>query len=163
MIDVNESKLSQFVVHYVDDTVVFSEEQTKINDIILEAAMTELAFYKVDTEQQFDFFHETSIDLNEVYTYAQAIFADKQQFYAQSKHIATHLQVASQHPNIKPGELFVGLFENCLFHNELRNVLALVKIEDREMFLNVQNQDNTMMVQGVDGINVKKVVTLPLL
>ena len=156
MLDVNESKLTQFVVHYVDDVVVFSEEQPKVNDIILEAALTELAFYKVDTEQQFDFFHETNINLNEVYTYAQAVFADKQQFFTQSKNIATHLQASSQHPNIKPGELFVGFFENCMFQNELRNVLAIAKIEDREMFLNVQNTDNTMQVHGVDGINVKK-------
>ena len=156
MLEVNESKLSQFVVHYVDDTIVFSEEQKKLNDLILEAALTELAFYKVDMEQQFDFFHETNINLNEVYTYAQAIFADKTQFFAQSKHIATHLQASSQHPNIKPGELFIGLFENCLWRNEMRTVLAIAKIEDREMFLNVQNSENTMMVQGVDGINVKK-------
>lgn len=156
MLEVTESKLSQFVVHYVDDTVVFSDEQQKVNDIVLEAALTELAFYKVDMEQQFDFFHETNIDLNEVYTYAQAIFADRTQFYAQSKHIATHLQVASQHPNIKPGELFIGLFDNCLWRNEMRPVLAIAKIEDREMFLNVQNSDNLMTVQGIDGINVKK-------
>ncbi|MER1999714.1 MAG: nucleoid-associated protein [Lysinibacillus sp.] len=156
MLEVTDSKLSQFVVHYVDDGIVFSDEQKKVDDILLEAALTELAFHKVDFEQQFDFFHETNINLNEVYTYAQAIFADRTQFHAQSKHIATHLQVASQHPNIKPGELFVGLFDNCLWHNETRQVLAIAKIEEREMFLNVQNSDNLMTVQGIDGINVKK-------
>lgn len=156
MLEITESKLSQFVVHYVDDNVVFSEEQKHVNDILLEAALTELAFYKVDFEQQFDFFHETNINLNEVYTYAQAIFADRAQFLAQSKHIATHLQVASHHPNIKPGELFIGLFDNCLWNNEMRPVLAIAKIEDREMFLNVQNDENKMSVQGIDGINVKK-------
>lgn len=156
MLEITESKLSQFVVHYVDDNVIFSEEQKHVNDILLEAALTELAFYKVDFEQQFDFFHETNINLNEVYTYAQAIFADRSQFLAQSKHIATHLQVASQHPNIKPGELFIGLFDNCLWNNEMRPVLAIAKIEDREMFLNVQNDENKMSVQGIDGINVKK-------
>lgn len=156
MLEITESKLSQFVVHYVDDNVIFSEEQKHVNDILLEAALTELAFYKVDFEQQFDFFHETNINLNEVYTYAQAIFADRAQFLAQSKHIATHLQVASQHPNIKPGELFIGLFDNCLWNNEMRPVLAIAKIEDREMFLNVQNDENKMSVQGIDGINVKK-------
>lgn len=156
MLEVTDSKLSQFVVHYVDDAVAFSEEQKHVNDIVLEAALTELAFYKVDFEQQFDFFHESNVNLNEMYTYAQAIFADRAQFYTQSKHIVNHLQSVSQHPNIKPGEIFIGLFDNCLWQNEMRTVLAIAKIEDREMFLNVQNADNTMMVQGIDGINVRK-------
>ena len=156
MLEVNESTLTQYVVHYVGDTTLFAEEAYTQPEVLLEAAFTQLAFSKVDTEQQYGFFHETNIDLNEVYTYAQAIFSDKQNFYTQSKHIATHLQSVSQHPNIKAGELFIGLFENCLWHTEAKTVLAIVKIDEKEMFLDVKNEGDKMTVNGIDGINVKK-------
>ena len=76
MLEVNESTLTQYVVHYVGDTTLFAEEAYTQPEVLLEAAFTQLAFNKVDIEQQYEFFHETNIDLNEVYTYAQAIFSD---------------------------------------------------------------------------------------
>ncbi|UZN01149.1 hypothetical protein OL548_29170 [Lysinibacillus sp. MHQ-1] len=34
--------------------------------------------------------------------------------------MAKHLHSVSQHPNIKSGELFIGLFENCFLLNEVK-------------------------------------------
>ena len=124
---------------------------------MLEAAFTQLAFNKIDLEQQYEFFHETDIGLNEVYTYVNSIFDQDNSFLEQSKHIATHLQSVSQHPNIKSGELFIGLFDNCLWHTEVKKVIAIVKIDEKEMFLDVKNEQNKMIVNGIDGINVKKI------
>ena len=75
---------------------------------MLEAGFTQLAFNKIDFEQQYEFFHETDIGLNEVYTYVNSIFGQDISFLEQSKHIATHLHGVSQHPNIKSDELFMG-------------------------------------------------------
>nr|WP_281256546.1 nucleoid-associated protein [Rummeliibacillus pycnus] len=95
--------------------------------------------------------------LNEVYTYVKSIFDDESSFLEQSKHIATHLQSVSQHPNIKDGELFIGIFQNCLWNTEPKKAIAIVKIDEREIFLDVKNEQNKMIVHGIDGINVKKV------
>ncbi|WP_342601229.1 nucleoid-associated protein [Psychrobacillus sp. FSL H8-0483] len=157
MLEVSESKLGQYVVHYVSDTLVLGDEVFSQPDVMLEAAFTQLAFNKIDYEQQYEFFHETDIGLNEVYTYVNSIFDQKSSFLEQSKHIATHLQSVSQHPNIKSGELFIGLFDNCLWHTEVKKVIAIVKIDEKEMFLDVKNEQNKMIVNGIDGINVKKI------
>ena len=77
MLEVSESKLAQYVVHYVGDTTVFAAEAYTQPEVLLEAAFTQLAFNKLDIEQQYEFFHESNLDLNEIYTYAQAIFSDK--------------------------------------------------------------------------------------
>lgn len=92
---------------------------------MLEAAFTQLAFNKIDWDQQYEFFHETNIGLNEVYTYVKSIFDSENSFLEQSKNIATHLHSASQHPNIKNGELFIGLFENCSMATEVKRLLLL--------------------------------------
>ncbi|MEO4055050.1 nucleoid-associated protein [Solibacillus sp. CAU 1738] len=157
MLEVSDSKLAQYVVHYVGDALVLGEEAFTRPEVILEAAFTQLAFNKIDLEQQYEFFHETDIGLNEVYTYVKAIFDEENSFLEQSKNIATHLQSASGHPNIKSGELFIGLFENCLMSTGAKKVIAIVKIDEKEMFLDVKNEQNKMIVSGIDGINVKKI------
>lgn len=157
MLEVSESKLSQYIVHFVGDTVVLGEEAISAPDIMLEAAFTQLAFNKMDWEQQYEFFHESNIGLNEVYTYVKSIFDNQHSFYEQSKHIATHLQSVSDHPNIKNGDLFIGLFENCFLGADSKKVLAIVKIDEKEIFLDIKNEQNKMIVNGIDGINVKKI------
>ena len=66
MLEISESKLSQYIVHYVGDTVVLGDEVNSSHDIMLEAAFTQLAFNKMDWEQQYEFFHESNIGLNEM-------------------------------------------------------------------------------------------------
>lgn len=157
MLEVSDSILAQYVVHSIGDALVLAEEVYTRPEVLLEAAFTQLAFNKLDFEQQYEFFHETDLGLNEVYTYVRAILDNEMQFLEQSKHIATHLQSASGHPNIKNGELFIGLFENVIWHNEAKKAIAIVKIDEKEIFLDVKNEHNKVVVQGVDGINVKKV------
>lgn len=157
MLEISESKLAQYVVHYVGDALVLGDEAYSQPKVMLEAAFTQLAFNKIDLEQQYEFFHESDIGLNEVYNFVSSIFDQEGSFLEQSKHIATHLKSVSQHPNIKNGELFIGLFDNCLWHTEVKKVLAIVKIDEKEMFLDVKNDQNKMIVNGIDGINVKKI------
>lgn len=157
MLEISESKLSQYIVHYVGDTVVLGDEVNSSHDIMLEAAFTQLAFNKIDWEQQYEFFHESNIGLNEMYNYVKSIFDNQTSFYEQSKHIATHLQSVSNHPNIKNGEIFIGLFENCFLGAESKKVLSIVKIDEKEMFLDIKNEQNKMVVNGIDGINVRKI------
>lgn len=157
MLEVSESKLAQYVVHYMGDELVLGQEAFQQPEVMLEAAFTQLAFHKLDVDQQYAFFHETDIGLNEVYTYVKSIFDNQNSFLDQSQHIAKHLHSVSQHPNIKSGELFIGLFENCLFNNEVRKAISIVKIEEKEMFLDVKSEQNKVVVNGIDGINVKKI------
>ncbi|MCZ2260147.1 nucleoid-associated protein [Sporosarcina sp. G11-34] len=157
MLEVTDSTLTQYVMHYVSDTLVLGDEAFSQPEVMLEAAFTQLAFNKVDFEQQYEFFHETDIGLNEVFTYVNAIFDTESNFLEQSQHIATHLQSVSQRSNIKSGELFIGLFDNCLWGSDKKKVIAIVKIDEKEMFLDVKNQQDKMIVSGIDGINVKKI------
>src|SRR5690554_5440055 len=163
MLDVSESKLVKYIVHHVSDSLTLGNEVFPQPETMLEAAFTQLAFHKIDVEQPYEFFHETNIELNEMYTYVKTIFDQENSFLEQSKNIATHLHSASQHPNIKSGELFIGLFDNCIVANETKRVVAIVKIEDKELFLDVKNEENQMVVQGIDGINVKKLNNMAII
>jgi len=143
MLEVNESKLAHYSIHFL--------------------SFTQLAFSKIELEQQYEFFHETDIALNEVFAYSKKIFEQDGSFLEQSQNMAKHLHSVSQHPNIKSGELFIGLFENCFLLNEVKKVVAIVKIDEKEMFLDVKNDNNKMIIYGVDGINVKKINNMAII
>ncbi|RKQ19097.1 nucleoid-associated protein [Ureibacillus endophyticus] len=157
MLEVSDSKLLKYIVHHVSDTLILGEEEFAHPEVLLEAAFTQLAFNKIDLDQQYEFFHESDIGLNEIYTYVKSIFDNETSFLEQSKNIAKHLYSASQHPNIKGGELFVGLFDQCIWNNKSKKAISIVKIDEKEIFLDVKNDQNKMVVNGIDGINVKKI------
>ena len=163
MLEVSESKLTQYVFHYVGDTLILGEEAYSGAPVMLEAAFTQLAFNKMDLDQQFEFFHESNIDLNEIYTFSKTIFENQNSFLEQSNNIATHLHSASAHPNIKNGELFIGLFDNCIWNNQVKKAISIVKIDEKEIFLDVKNEANKMIINGIDGINVKKINNLAVI
>lgn len=134
MLEVSESKLAQYSLHFVSETLILGEEALSQPEVMLEAAFTQLAFSKIDMEQQYEFFHETNIELNEVFTYSKTIFEQNSNFLEQSQNMARHLHSVSQHPNIKSGELFIGLFENCLLLNEAKKLLPLSKLMKKKYF-----------------------------
>ncbi|MFA1738938.1 hypothetical protein [Lysinibacillus fusiformis] len=164
MLEVNESKLAHYSIHYLSEaTLLLGEEAFTQPELMLEAAFTQLAFSKIELEQQYEFFHETDLALNEVFAYSKKIFEQDSSFLEQSQNMAKHLHSVSQHPNIKSGELFIGLFENCFLLNEVKKVIAIVKIDEKEMFLDVKNDNNKMIIHGVDGINVKKINNMAII
>ncbi|KAB0443304.1 nucleoid-associated protein [Lysinibacillus fusiformis] len=164
MLEVNESKLAHYSIHFLSEsTLLLGEEEFTQPELMLEAAFTQLAFSKIELEQQYEFFHETDIALNEVFAYSKKIFEQDSSFLEQSQNMAKHLHSVSQHPNIKSGELFIGLFENCFLLNEVKKVIAIVKIDEKEMFLDVKNDNNKMIIHGVDGINVKKINNMAII
>lgn len=61
MLDVSESQLSKYIIHYVADTLLTGEEVYPQPEMMLEAAFTQLAFHKIDFEQPYEFFHETDL------------------------------------------------------------------------------------------------------
>lgn len=61
MLEVSDSKLAKYVVHQVSDTLILGEETFSQPEVMLEAAFTQLAFNKLDMEQQYEFFFTKQI------------------------------------------------------------------------------------------------------
>lgn len=161
MIEVSDSKLSRYAIHYVgnanNDTVRLSDTIFTDMSMELEAAWTTVAFQKFEQLDEYRFTHASDIHMNEMYAYATEIFRNESEFLAQSQHIATHLHNASQHPNIKSGELFIGLFDNCTWVDRTVRVLAIMKIDEKDTFIDVKQADGVLAIQDVEGISLKRV------
>lgn len=161
MIEVSDSTLSRYVIHYVgnanDDIVNVSEHVFTDVPMELEAAWTTVAFQKFEQMTEYRFFHESSLTLHDLYAYASEIFRNESAFLAQSQLIAKHLHNASTHPNIKNGELFIGLFDHCTWVDRRVRVLAIMKIDEKDTFIDIAQTEGGLRVTDVEGISLKRI------
>ncbi|MCK5277066.1 MAG: nucleoid-associated protein [Cyclobacteriaceae bacterium] len=160
MLDFSEAILSNLAIHQVgnksnEEGTIISEQEVAINGSI--APLLTAYFTKPFKPQEFyNFSHETNLNLNEAYSYVKSIFNDKTSLLLQSINIARHLYEHSNHPNIKPGELYVAYFDNCYLNDEITEVIGIFKSEQKETFLKVFPEGKSFAVSRDDGININK-------
>ena len=108
------------------------------------------------SEEFYNLYHDSSLQLNEVYSYVNDIFANPDNLFAQSINIAKHLFEQTSHPKIKAGEFYVVYFKDCLIENEKVDAVGLFKSENREAFLKVFLENGNYHINGEEGININK-------
>jgi hypothetical protein len=97
------------------------------------------------------------LDLNEIHHYVGGIFDDNSQFHELSEQIAKHLYNVSNHPNIKPGELYVAHFKNVQIEGNLLEAIGIFKSENKETYLKVYpEQGGFGMDYEENAININK-------
>lgn len=108
------------------------------------------------TQEFYSLYHESSLELNEVYTYVQQIFSNPENLHEQSVKLAKHLFEASTHPKIKGGEFYTVYFKHCLVEGELIDAVGLFKSETKDTFLQVNPSGDGFVMKTDEGINIKK-------
>ena len=88
-------------------------------------------------QEYFTFYHDSDLELNEVYTFACRVFDDPGSLYIQSVSLAKHLYEKSTHPKIKGGEFYTVYFRDCALGGERVDVVGLFKSENKDTFLKV--------------------------
>ena len=160
MLNFSEAELSHLVIHQVgnksnEEGIIISEQEVAVNGSI--ASLLTTYFTKpFKADEFYNFTHESSLNLNEVYTYARNIFSDKTSLLLQSINLAKHLYEQSIYPQIKSGELYVAYFDNCYLNEELTEVIGIFKSEQKETFLKVFPEGKSFAVTRDDGININK-------
>ncbi len=103
------------------------------------------------------FEHHSSLELNEVYRYAAAIFDNPEILLEQGRKISRHLYNTSKHPNIKSGDLCVALVKDVLVDGEPMMAISLIKSESRVPFLEIADTDGNLQLITHQGISPDKI------
>lgn len=111
---------------------------------------------QVTTDGYYEFWHESDMALNELYSYAKRCFADNEEFIAVSQQIAKHLYSCSIHPKIKDGELCVVLFRNVIVDGVTCEALGIFKSENKDTFLKMVSKGGRTEIYTKTGININK-------
>jgi len=160
MLALTEVHLDNIVLHKVgnrlrDENIKFSNTELEL-DVAIKELLLKYFLSPFKSEEYFNLFHESDINLNAVYSYVSKIFSDPKCFYEQSVSLAKHLYEKSNHPKIKEGEFYVTYLKDCVIDGEMIDAVGLFKSESKETYLKVFPKGETFDINGDDGININK-------
>lgn len=160
MIITNDAELLHLAIHKTgnagrDEGVRLSKSKLYLADEV-KALLTRYFLSPFSKNEYYNLTHESNLQLNEVYSYASAIFDDETTFFENSENFARHLYVKSVHPMIKPGEFYVTYFTGLIVDGEEVDAIGLFKSESRETFLKVFPTEDNYLVNKEEGININK-------
>lgn len=138
-----------------EEGMILSAEPLQLEWRVTEA-LTTYFHSPLKTQEFYSLHHESSLELNEVYTYVKVIFGDPENLHEQSVKLAKHLFEASTHPKIKGGEFYTVFFKHCLVDGELIDAVGLFKSENKDTFLKVNPTGDGFIIKSDEGVNINK-------
>ena len=162
MINYIDAMIEEIVAHFIGsysqgEDITYSNSSLNIEDPELQSLMFKylLSHFK---EPEFYNFTFTSDDLalNPVFNFVSNIFDDPQCLFEQSVKISRHLYEKSKHPNIKSGELYISYIRNILVEDELLDGIAIIKSENKDLFLKLDIANPEFVLTKDIGTNIGK-------
>ncbi|WP_151744580.1 nucleoid-associated protein [Acinetobacter calcoaceticus] len=160
MYDISSAKINKVIIHQIgnkfreegiilSNTLMPNEEKT--NEIFLRN------FFKpiLSKNNIYNFFHESDINLNEIYNFSKKIIEDRDSFIKQSQNIAKCLHSVSTHPNILSGELIIILFKDIVINKKNIKALGIYKTELKENYFSIENKEDSIILNQTYGIPTK--------
>jgi hypothetical protein len=162
MIDSSSSYIASVSVHHIgnrtkQEDIKITEEPLDIVDDKLHQLLRTyfLSNFSIPEYHSFTFSNE-DFKLNPIYQFALSIFNDPDTFHINSIHIAKHLYEATQHPNIKAGDLYVAHITDLALDGIRTEALGIFKSENKESYLKLKAYANQFDLHADEGINIRK-------
>jgi hypothetical protein len=159
MLAYSDTKIQEVTLHYVGNS--FNEEPLTLGNTLLEYAPEveeHLLTYFLSSFKEnefYRFYHESQLDLNELFAYSSAIFHNPNELVTHAQSIAKHLYEHSNHPKVKGGELYIVLIKNCLLEGEPTDALGIFKSETKDTFLDITSENGIFRIESNEGIHIK--------
>lgn len=160
MINLEQARLTNCIVHFVgnknnDEKLQLSQKALQLDDE-LETQLTVyfLRAFKTAGEAH-EFHHAIEIGMNEVFACATKLFAGGD-FTENARNIASHLYEQTRHPAVKPGELFVALFDEISFGDQLCKAIGIFKSERKDSFFKINAEGKSLGIGLEQGIAQQK-------
>jgi hypothetical protein len=84
------------------------------------------------------------------------LFEDPLTLAERSRKIAAHLYNCATHPRIKPGELYVSMFDNYIYEGESVRAIGIFKTELKNGYFEVRRSNASVSMEYREGIDINK-------
>lgn len=156
--------LSKIIVHKVgnkinQESLVLSQQEFQLDDEMKEL-LSDFFLKAFKSEEQFQFYSDTYLVNNPVYSSVSEIFEDKDKFVWESENIAKHLYDVAENPRVQSGELFICYFEGEAGDAEDDNSpkidkIGIFKTENKNPFLKIFPQNDVTSGEA-EGFEIEK-------
>ncbi|MGD9976875.1 MAG: nucleoid-associated protein [Bacteroidales bacterium] len=160
MLNVSDAILGRAIVHFIgsveSDELVLSAKELDISNELLNNLLRDYFLNNFKSIGFYSFAHDSSLELNEMYSYCSSFFDGAKDFVSVSKLIAGYLKHVSTHPNIKEGELYVVELHDCMVDGEIADAIGIFKSETKDRFLKINRTGGELSVTCEFGANPKR-------
>lgn len=162
MIDVSSAELINVAVHRVgnktrEEGMRLAETESSVSESLGELLSKNYLLPLSKQKEIYDFFHESDLSLNAVANIAGKIFAEPIEFLENTKSLAKHLYATSTHQNIASGDLVFLLFSGIQVDGVASNGLAVLKMENKDDFLEISESSDSFSIIERSGISLNKI------
>jgi hypothetical protein len=159
MLEFTDATIDEAFVHFIGsvDTndMVLSDKPIDLSNELLSNLLREYFTSHFKKPSFYSFSHESSLNLNEVFTFVSELFEDKKTLLEASSDITRHLKHVTNHPNIKEGELYIVSLKGCVVEDELADAIGIFKTETKDKFLKVNRSGSSIKLSCEFGTNTK--------
>ncbi|MDU1889578.1 MAG: nucleoid-associated protein [Dysgonomonas sp.] len=152
--------IAKMIVHMVgnkerEEGVSFSEVELDFK--IAENNFKDMISKSFKLDDFCEFYFESTLELNPIYTFVRTIFKEPKRFIEQSNFIAKILYEKSTHPKIKAGELSIMYLTDCMIDDKSVNGIVLFKSENKQTVMRYNRTDDGYSVEKSDVISLSKI------
>lgn len=161
MIDFSTVNIEEIVIHRVgskanEEDFFVSANPTPLNDGLTFLVMDYFVKPFMRVEDTYKFTNNVDLSQNELYSACKNVFNDPSSLHENSVKVLHHLHEQSQHPHIKSGDLFISHMTDLFFEDKLVSAVGIFKSESKTSFLHINENQQTLELNEVQGIDVKK-------
>lgn len=152
--------IAKMIVHMVgnkdrEEGVSFSN--VELNFKTAENDFKDMISKSFKLENLSEFYFESTLELNPIYTFIRTIFKSPNRFVEQSNFIAKILYEKSWHPKIKAGELSIVYLTDCEVDGTRMDAIVLFKSENKQTVMRYDRTEDGFLVQKSDVISLSKI------
>lgn len=137
--------------------LILSEAPLEIESELLKAPLLCYFLSNFTTPEYYNFDSSNEDPaINQIQKLTKKIFENSRSFHENSISIARHLFKASQHPNIKAGDLFVAYFSGIVIDSGPTEAVGIFKSESKETFLKLISGPQSLRLEAEEGIDIRK-------
>ncbi|WKS94827.1 nucleoid-associated protein [Riemerella columbina] len=152
---------SKIIVHRVGNKInqenLFLSSQLLDLEEDMKEALEDFFLKSFKSEEQFQFYSDSYLTNNPVYSSVSEIFEDPNKFQWESENIAKHLYEVAENPRVQSGELFIVYFEGESTEAGKIDSIGIFKTERKEPFLKINaTEEDDYQIEKDFGIGLSK-------
>ena len=157
--DLSQIELRNLITHHVgnkmrEESIRLSEEETLFEEESIEYLLQYfLSAFK--PEEFYSLNHSVSLDMNEVYSVVQSMFAKPKNFIENSQSLAKLLYDYSVHPKVKEGELNIAYFAKAALEGIAVDAIGIFKSENDVPFIKMKGSKSKFAIKHEFGFELK--------
>ena len=151
-----DASLCHFMIHGIgnkclEESLVLSSQEVKMNEMTTCKLLDNL-LKKIPHEASWHYVHDIDLSYNEMFSFTQKVFENRDTFVSMSKNMAKHLFNQGVSKNVRSGIVYMAYLQGILVDDKEVDAIGVFKSEKTDTFLKVNYEGGIYSLSSVKGM-----------